>query len=251
VEPWYQTFFQDFYYDVWFQRRAVDAEGRSTAEADFVVQALALRPGASILDLCCGQGRIAVELARRGFRLTGLDLSANLLALGRQAASRAGVEVEWVQADMRQVPPGPFDAIINIFSAFGYLESDDEDQKVLDGVARALAPGGRFFLDVHSREHFIRMGPRSEWERLPDGALLLTETEINLVTSRWHASNTLLQVDGRSETQDFVVRQYSLTELVGMLKRAGLVVENTWGGYDGSPYTLESVRLIIMAARPS
>lgn len=251
MEPWYRTFFENFYHDVWFQRRSVAPEPRSTAEADFVVQALDLHSGEAILDLCCGQGRIALELAKRGFQVTGLDLSPSLLSLGRQAAAEAGVDVMWLQAEMREIPPGPFDAIINIFSAFGYLESDDEDQKVLDGVARALRPGGHFFLDVHSREHFIRVGPHSEWERLPDGALLLTETEIDLATSRWYVKTTLLEVDGRRETQDFVVRQYSLTELVGMLRRAGLVVEHTWGGYDGRPYALESVRLIIVAGRLS
>src|SRR5215472_2918927 len=124
-EPrWYHTLFDGFYYDVWFRRGASPEAGRTAAEVAFLVQTLALPPGAALLDLACGQGRHAIALAQRGYRVTGLDLSASHLALARQAAAAEGVAVTWVEADMRALPPGPFDAVINLFSAFGYLESD-------------------------------------------------------------------------------------------------------------------------------
>jgi D-alanine-D-alanine ligase len=83
------------------------------------VQTLALPPGAALLDLACRQGRYPIALARQGYRVTGLDLPASHLALARQAAAAEGVAVTWVEADMRDLPTWPFDAIINLFSAFG------------------------------------------------------------------------------------------------------------------------------------
>ena len=120
-QPWYRHLFDGFYYDVWFRRGASDeaqAE-RTAAEVTFLVQALARPPGAALLDLACGHGRHAIALAERGYRVTDLDLSASHLALARQAAAAQGVAVTWVQADMRDLAAGPFNAVINLFSAFG------------------------------------------------------------------------------------------------------------------------------------
>src|SRR5262249_43283414 len=155
-----------FYYDVWFRRGASGeaAAERTAVEVEFLVQALALPPGAALLDLACGHGRHTIELARRGYQVTGLDLSTSHLALARQAAAAQGVVVSWVEADMRELPPGPFDAVINLFSAFGYLESDAADQQVLAAVGRVLRPGGRFILDTRNREHVVRTFQRRVWQ---------------------------------------------------------------------------------------
>ena len=92
-----------------------------------------LKPGASVLDLCCGQGRHSVQLAKRGFQVTGLDLNAEYLDLASKAAEAAKVTIETVAADMREIPfENKFDAIVNMYSSFGYLESEAEDLKVLE-----------------------------------------------------------------------------------------------------------------------
>ena len=248
-EPWYRTLFDGFYYDVWFRRGASDRGDPAclAAEVDFIVDTFDLEPGASVLDLCCGHGRHTVELARRGYRLTGLDLSPRHLALARQAAEDVGVTAEWIEADMRDVPHGPFDAVVNMFSAFGYLESDAEDQKVIDGIAGALRPGGRFLSDVRNREQAIRTFRPYDWQPLADGSAYLMENEIDLPASRWRVRNTLIEPDGRRTSADFSVRQYTLTELTRMLAAAGLAVTGTWGGFDGSPYTIETARMILRA----
>jgi SAM-dependent methyltransferase len=249
--PWYQRLFDGFYYDVWFRRGAsgeASAE-RTAAEIAFLVEVLALPPGAALLDLACGHGRHAIALAHHGYRVTGLDLSASHLALARRAAEEEGVAVSWVEADMRDLPAGPFDAVINLFSAFGYLESDAADQQVLASVGRALRPGGRFLLDMRSREHMVRHFREHAWQPLADGSLFLEQATFDLRTSRVQTHAILVEPDGRREHREFSVRQYSLTELVGMLDAAGLTVTQTWGGFDGSPYTLESRRLVLLAER--
>src|SRR3972149_3624699 len=136
-KPWYRTFFERDYYDYFYVGgpRGIFTQEQETQrneqQEDFIVQALELPEGARILDLGCGWGRHAVRLAQRGYRVTGLDLSAYHLRLARAAARRAGVEVEWVRADMRDVPGrARYDAVINMFTSFGYFDSEADDQRV-------------------------------------------------------------------------------------------------------------------------
>jgi SAM-dependent methyltransferase len=222
---------------------------RTLAAIDFLVPALALPPGAALLDLACGHGRHAIELARRGYHVMGLDLSASHLALARDAAAAAGVDVTWVEADMREPPPGPFDAVINLFSAFGYLESDADDQQVLTAVGRALRPGGRFLLETRNREQVVRTFQSHVWQPLADGSLFLQEATLDLSTGRIRTQVTLVAPDGRREQREFIMRQYTLAELGHMLAAAGLTLTQTWGGFDGAPYTLDSRRLVLLAER--
>src|SRR5438046_9654654 len=151
--PWYRRLFGDNYLDVYGQQWS--AEG-AEHEASFVERALALKAGESLLDLCCGPGRHALLLAQRGLRVTALDLSQPYLDAAAAEAKRRGIEIETVRADMRAPGfDGRFDAVINMFSSFGYLESEAEDAKVLQGVAAALRPSGRPLFDLIKREWVI------------------------------------------------------------------------------------------------
>src|SRR5207237_6807952 len=113
---------------------------------DFVVSALELAPGARVLDLACGHGRHSARLARRGFDVTGLDVSASSLELARETEPAA----EYVEGDMRELPfeDASFDAAINLFTAFGYFDDEAADQRVLHEVARVLRSGASFLLDT-------------------------------------------------------------------------------------------------------
>ena len=128
---WYRSFFGKEYLDIYGH---LLTEENSEAEAEFVMRALDLKPGDRVLDLCCGTGRHAVPLARAGLKVTGLDLSEEYLTIARSAAYEADVEVRLVQGDMREIPfRGEFDAVVNMFTAFGYFDSEADDQRVLDG----------------------------------------------------------------------------------------------------------------------
>lgn len=104
--PWYKDFFEGDYLRLWLgagESTHVSPEA-TERQIEFIVEKLALSPGASILDLCCGHGRHSIPLAQRGFRVTGLDLSEQHLGLAQNAAIEAGAEIEWVHADMREIP---------------------------------------------------------------------------------------------------------------------------------------------------
>ena len=245
---WYVDFFREgFYHRSW---APVERLQRAEREVDFIVEALGLQAGASVLDLCCGEGRHAVELARRGYRMSGLDLSALHLRLARQAAKEASVGVRWHRADMRDIPwEGEFEAVINIFTSFGYLESDEEDFKVLMGVARALKPGGRFLLDTINREMLVRHWQTHDWREAADGTLVLEDRELDFLAGRQRNRVLNIHPDGTRREREIDLRMYTLKELADMLSRADLMVRRTWGGFDGREYGLDSRRMIVLSEK--
>lgn len=244
---WYVELFRDGFYQRWASTdRFLEAE----AEADFIVEALALPAGASILDLACGEGRHTIALARRGYCMTGLDLTALHLRLARLAAKEAGVRVRWRRADMRDIPwQGEFDAVMSMFTAFGYLESDDEDFKVLAGVARALKSGGRFLLDVVNRERLVRFWQWQGWYEREDGGVCLEDRSFDLAAGRQRVRILSIDSHGARDERHIDLRLYTLTELAKMLSRAGLEVRRTWGAFDGREYGLDSRRMIVLAEK--
>jgi SAM-dependent methyltransferase len=249
---WYEEFFGEDY--VRFHLRGGEwLEERTAPQCDLVISALELQPGARVLDLCCGQGRHAVELVRRGFRVTGLDLSEHLLGLAHQRAEAAGVEVEFVQRDMRDIPwDNEFDAVVNLFTSFGYLESDEEDQRVLNAVRRALRPGGGLLIDHINRDRRPPgMDPdhRNWFEH--ECHLVLEQHEWDAVRSRITMIRTIIAPDGTRRQTGFVLRMYAHSEMMAMFQHAGLEWERTYGDYEGSDYGADSRGMIIVARRPA
>jgi SAM-dependent methyltransferase len=246
--PWYADFFDDDYLRI-FASELLDE--RTAAEVNGVVELLGLPRGARLLDLCCGHGRHAVPLARLGYRVTGLDLSRSLLARAARAVAAAGQPLALVEADMRRLPfaDGSFDAVLNLFNAFGYLEDEAQDELVLGEVARVLHPGGRFLQELANREALVRGWRDSDVSRTGDGLVVLQERTLDLRASRDLVHYTLLHPDGRRTTRRHSVRLYTLTELAAMLGRAGLELLEVAGDLDGGPLELDSSFLVTLSGR--
>ncbi len=222
----------------------------TTREVNFICDRLALAPGARVLDLCCGHGRHSLELARRGYQVTGLDRSEPALARARAAAEAEGLSIHWLQADMRDIPSaGAFDGCINWFSAFGLLEDDSQDQKVLIGVGQALRPGGRFLIDALNHAWLMRNFQVRGWVAAPAGGTLHEERAFDLLSGRNVIKATADLPGGMRVVVTHALRVYTLAELARMLQAAGLRVRETYGGVDGSACTLSSRRLIVLAER--
>jgi len=242
----------DQYFDEWYLPSHGLGLDRAPAEVDLMVRALGLPPGSSILDLACGHGRHAIEFAKRGYRVTGLDLSRTLLAKAVELARLAGVEVAWVEEDMRRIPEtwaARFDGIINVFTAWGYFERDAENEKVIEAVARSLKLGGRFLLDVINREWLVRHFRERTWRDGENGIQVLETTRLDLRTSRSEAVNTLVLPDGRRLVRPLSVRLYTLAELSATLGRYHLQIRDVYGGWSGEEYGLDSRRMIVVAER--
>jgi SAM-dependent methyltransferase len=246
--PWYTGFFDDDYLRIF---GPVLPDERTAAEVNGVVERLGLAPGARLLDLCCGQGRHAVPLARLGYRVTGLDLSRPLLDRAAALAAEAGQPVGLVAADMRRLPfaDASFDAVLNLFNAFGYLEDDAQDELVLAEVARVLAPGGRFLQELANREALVRGWHDSEVVRTDGDLVILQERTLDLRSSRDLTSYTLLHPDGRRTTRQHAIRLYTLTELAAMLERSGLELLEVSGDLGGGPLELDSSFVVTLSGR--
>jgi len=253
-KPWYFTLFERDWYDALAPggaRSPVALEQfalNTDREVEFVVNALDVPPPTRLLDLCCGWGRHAVRLAQRGYSVSGLDLSTYHIELARSASHEAGVSVEWIEGDMRQIPFGDatFGAVINMFTAFGYFD-DQENQQVLEQVARVLAPGGRFLIDVINRDYLMSVFRETDWREESDGRLILERRRWDADRGRINAEWILIDADGRRRVHAHDERVYTLQELEPLLSSVGLRVRKTFGDYGGGPLARYSRRLIIVA----
>ena len=248
MDNWCETYFGEEYIRLYC---SVLTPEREAAEVDAIVAVLALQPGTAILDLCCGQGRHLVPLAQRGYKMTGLDLSEYLLGIARKRAEEAGVAVEFHQGDMREIPwAGRFDAVINMFTAFGYFDDESENQKVLHAVRRALKPGGKLLMEMMPRDRLARIFQARDWEQFEDGTIAWYEREFDAVTGINTQRTTYRTPDGALHHRGHRVRVYTPTELCRMLREAGLEPVTVLDGSDGTPYTMDSYRMAILAQKP-
>lgn len=245
---WYVDFFRGDYLNVYAH---MFTEERAEKESSFVAGVLELKPGASVLDLCCGQGRHSVQLAKRGFKVTGLDLNPDYLELATKAAKTGRVTIEAVAADMREIPfTDKFDAIVNMYSSFGYLESEAEDLKVLEAAARALKADGRLLLDMLNREWAIDNYVRNDWHTGADGTLYVERRDLDLASSRMHVHFIVVDPNGgRRESIGHIIRLYTLTEMTRLLERVGMRVTAVFGGFEGEEYGIGTRRMIIVARK--
>ncbi len=250
---WYKTFYDEHYLKEYAQGLTPE---RTQREVDFINGTLNLpqaAPGATggarILDLCCGHGRHTVELAAAGYSVVGQDLSDTFLDLARDTAAACNLQIQFVHSDMREIPfEGEFDAVINMFTAFGYFD-DEENQKVLDAVARALKPGGKFLIDLLNTLRIIRDFRPQSWDELSDGTVALTKRDYNVLTGNNEECRTYIAPDGGKREIHITLRLYFYPEFTKMLNRAGLTPIQVFGDYDGSEYTWDSKRMIVLAEK--
>lgn len=222
-------------------------EGASSG-VERMVALMALQPDAAILDLCCGPGRHSLELARRGFRVTGVDRTKVYLDQARIQAAKEGLELELVQDDMRAFRRGEaFDGAINIYTSFGYFEDPTEDRQVLINVHDSLKPGGVLLMEMSGREVVARTWQEREWNEV-DGVIYLEERKVRpgwgWIDNRW------IVLKG-NERRDFAlsIRLYSATELHGLLMGVGFSSVQLFGDLRGSPYDHTARQLVALARK--
>jgi SAM-dependent methyltransferase len=238
AERWQEFFSHPAY--VRFASQILDGD-RTAREVETATRLLALEPGARVLDLGCGYGRVSLPLARMGFAVTGLDASAPMLELARERAGEEGAVVDFVHGDMRELDAvEAFDAVLSLGTAIGYVESGDGD--ALAAAARALVPGGRLLVDTENREPKLRMAPRVWFDM--SGTTIRCERRYDHLSGRWHER---MSWDGDGAA--YSLRLYTAVELREMLEAAGLSVHGLWGGLDESGFTADSARMVIRAVK--
>lgn len=244
MSEWYETSFGEDYLIVYRHRDF----GGACHEVGRMVGWLDLPQGARVLDLCCGMGRHSLAMSEAGYEVTGVDLSEVLL---REARAQAGADaVTWLRSDMRELPlMGGFDAVVNLFTSFGYFEEDEEQIKVLKEICRMLKPGGRFIIDFLNPAYVIRnLVPHSVRE---DGENLIDESR--RIEEGYVKKDILLasKAGGPPRKYHERVKLYTREQFCGMIAAAGLQLEAVHGGYDGEEYDEpSSSRMIFTGVRP-
>jgi SAM-dependent methyltransferase len=224
---------------------------RSDAETEAIVQLGGLQSGMEVLDAPCGHGRIANRLAARGLRVTGLDSSRLFLDVARKDAADRGVEVEYVEGDLRAIPwEGRFDALVNWFTSFGYYD-DDTNRAMLAGFRRALKPGGRLLLETVNRERVLKLQ-----SALPSGrpATFVAERDDDLMidkvdfdpSSGCTVTERIIVRAGRVRRVHFAVRTFTVPEIRDWVIGAGFTAFDALGA-EGEPYAIDSARLVVVA----
>ena len=195
-------------------------------EIDLVCSNLNLSVNDRILDLCCGQGRHALELARRGFRnLEGLDRSHYLIQKAKERAKAETLPVKFREGDARK-PPYPsdsFDAVLVMGNSFGYFETPQDDLRVLREILRILKPWGKLVIDIADGEYLkANFQPRS-WEWIDQNLFVCRERSLSLDEQRLVSREVITHVSkGVIADQFYAERLYTRESLAKLLEAAGL-----------------------------
>ena len=208
----------------------------------------AKKHGPRVLDLCCGFGRITLELARRGFIAAGVDITKAYIDTAREEAAYEKLDIEFILKDVRRFRrKGAFDLAVNLYNSFGYFENPGDDLLFLKNAHYSLCDGGTLVIDVLGKELAVRDYTEAEWfERA--GFTVLTECfpldSWSSVRNRW-----ILFKDGKRREKVFFQRLYAASELRALLFEAGFSAVEIYGGWDERPYDQYADTLIAVGRK--
>ena len=254
---------QEWFYDedFWEHYAPVIFTGSRMAEApeaaDAVTRLAALnlyekktaKSGPLILDLCCGFGRITLELARRGFIATGVDITEYYLCKARQDAAYEKLKIEFIKEDIRSFKrENTYDTAINLYNSFGYFENEKDNLLFLKNVYSSLKEGGSFIMDVMGKEIAVRDFTEADWFEISGLTFLVNNCPVDSWTSqrcRW----ILLDQYGKHREKIFTQRLYAASELRSLFLEAGFSAVELYGGWDESPYDDKAHTLIAVGRK--
>jgi cyclopropane fatty-acyl-phospholipid synthase-like methyltransferase len=250
---WYENFFHGIPLDLW--RKAISPE-QTKREADFLVMAVQCARGAHLLDVPCGNGRLSLELARRGYRVTGVDISEEFIEEAQSQvnppATAGGTDdiaqVEFLLVDMRRIEgEAIYDGGYCFGNSFGFLEYADMES-FLSGVARALKPGARFVIETGmAAESVLLKFEEQTSHQIED--ILLTINERYLAEQSCIDTEYVFEQNGKTESRLAKHWIYTVAEIRRMLERAGFTVLNIYGSLKREPFVLGSDELFVIAHR--
>ncbi|MCL2520875.1 MAG: class I SAM-dependent methyltransferase [Spirochaetaceae bacterium] len=226
-----------------------DRLNRTSLDVAEMVTLCSLRKGMTVLDHCCGFGRHAIEFAKLGYKVSGVDLSKSYLAIAQAKSKKHDYNINWHEADVRNFYlDNSFDFIYNFFTSFGYIEEPAEELKVVQNVYRSLKPGGKFLIDIEGKETLAKNFIESQCFDGQDGSIMLVMAEIldnwSRVQNRWGYLK-----DGKYTETTFAHKLYSAVEMGQLLTKAGFSYVQFFGNLQGINYDNNAERMIVVAVK--
>jgi SAM-dependent methyltransferase len=228
-----------------FNQKIITAAGDEIKQ---IIKLSGVRNGGKVLDLCCGIGRHSLELARKDFKIVGVDLTEEYLAKARRKARAEGLNIKFVRDDMRRFCQlDYFDAVINIYTSFGYFDNPEDDRRVLSNTYYSLHKGGTLIIDVIGKEILARIFKPREWQD-DNGRIFLQERKLSRDWS-WIDNRWIIIENGKKYEFEFGHRIYSAAELTALLKDCGFKSVKIFGDLAGADYDHNAKRLIAVAKK--
>ncbi len=222
---------------------------RDRQEVSRLIDLLELPVGARVLDVPCGQGRHAHLLAEAGFDVDGLDYSKHLLERAR--ARGTGKTLRYTQGDMRKLPgrwSGRFDAVVNLFTSFGFFTDPADDARVIAEFARVLKPGGMLVWHGGNRDGVMARFLARDWWTTEDGTLVAHERSFDPLSGLLSIRSTFRgpKVSGERE---HAIRLYTATRLAELMAQEGLIVEQCLDAFEARPLRRTSGEMLLVARK--
>ena len=245
-ENWWENFFHGVALDFW--RAAIPAE-LTRAEADFLTKQLQLTNSAKVLDVPCGNGRLSIELAQRGFALTGVDIATEFMDEAKSNSIQAGVNIDWRTQDMRDLPwAGNFDGAFCFGNSFGYLD-DEANADFLKAISQTLKPGSRFILDAPAVAECIL--PSFQPSRSIEIAGIKVDIEHRYDHEQGRMFNDFTFTrDGVVDRRPSSQRAYTYRELIELLRAVSLEPVAAYGSLTEEPFKLGAHRVLLVSQKP-
>jgi SAM-dependent methyltransferase len=239
MSEWFEDWFDSPYYHMLYKYRdEEEAEGF----IDRLIGRLAPPPQARILDLACGKGRYSMHLAKKGFAVTGIDLSPKSIAFAREFEADG---LSFHTHDMRTLfSTNYFDLTVNFFTSFGYFESDEEDIKVLENVHSCLKPDGLFVLDFFNSQYVLDQLIGSAEKKI-DGITFQIRKQVK---DKYVIKSIIFEDQGQEWKFQEKVRLFTFADFRRMFAQTGFEILDSYGNYALEPYQQNtSPRLILIA----
>ncbi len=202
-----------------------------------------------MLDVPCGQGRHAHLLAESGYNVDGLDYSKELLTVARKRGT--GQNLRYTRGDMRKMPAQwskRFDAVLNLFTSFGFFAHPSDDARVIREFARVLKSGGLLVWHGASRDGVMARFLARDWWTSPDGTLFAQEREFDSLSGVLTVHSTWRR-GSKKGTREHKLRLYTATRLAELCVDAGLVVEQACDGFNDRPLRSTSSEMLLVARK--
>lgn len=203
------------------------------------------------MDLCGGYGRIGIPLTKKGYHVYIQDLNEDFLRQAEENAKKENLEIQTIHSDMREIPfKEEFDATINIFTSFGYLETKQEDLKVLETIYKALKPKGKFLIDIVNKTCLLSNFQTKTWRKI-DNIFILEENHWDKKTSQNSSEVFILDFDNcKYDSTLMNLRLYNFEELENMINKSGMKIIQKYGNFEKEKFSKEgSKRIIILAEK--